>query len=188
VTPAADLQGLERRTVLRLFGVVAAAGALPAGCTGLPDAFTPGQGAALRTLSARSYAVLTAAAQRIVGPAGAPLIASRTVDVGRLADAWLARTPVLAAPVAQALTLLEFGTWPLLGKVRPFTALDDAGRDRVLAECMTSRLEVKRSVFRGVRSLVLLAFYGHPASRAAIGYPGPFGSATVTIADAMRDL
>ena len=188
MTPAADLHGLERRTVLRLLGVVAAAGVLPAGCAGVPDSLAPGDGAALGTLSARNYAVFTAAALRIVGPSGAPLISTRAVDVGRLADAWLARTPVLAAPVGQALTLLEFGTWPLLGKVRPFTALDDAGRDRVLADCMTSGLELKRSVFRGVRSLVLLAFYGHPASRSATGYPGPFGSAAVTIADAMRDL
>jgi len=187
MTPARDLRGLERRTVLRLFGVAAAVGVLPAGCGGIADDLGPGRGPELAMLSARHYAVLTAAALRIVGPAGAPLIATRTVDVGRLADAWLARTPALAAPMGQALTLLEFGTWPLVGKARLFTALDDAGRDRVLAECMGSRLELKRSVFRGIRSLVLLVFYGHEASRPLTGYPGPFGTGTVTIADAMRD-
>jgi hypothetical protein len=180
-------EGLDRRTVLRLFGAAAAMGALPAGCGGVPAPLVPGDGPALQVLSPRGYAVLTAAALRIVGPAGAPLVAARTIDVGRLGDAWLARTPALAAPMGQALLLLEFGTWPLLGKVRPFTALDDPGRDRILAECMTSGLELKRSVFRGIRSLVLLTFYGQEASRPLTGYPGPFGTETVTIADAMRD-
>jgi hypothetical protein len=181
-------EGLERRTVLRLFGVAATLGVLPGGCTGVRDLLTPGAGAPLQILSPRRYAVLTAAALRMVGPDGAPLVATRTIDVGRIADEWLVRTPALATPIGQALSMLEFGVWPLLGKVRPFTALDDAGRDRILRECVTSSVELKRSLFRGIRSLVLLAFYGHEASRAVTGYPGPFGSATVTIADAMRDL
>jgi len=124
---------------------------------------------------------------RIVGPRGAALVADRTVDVGMLADAWLARTPALAAPLGQALLLLELGPWPLLGKLRPFTALGPDAQDAVLAECMTSRLETKRSLFRGIRSLVFLTFYGSAATRPLTGYPGPFGTGSITIADAMRD-
>ena len=120
------------------------------------------------------------------GTRGAALIAARTVDVGALADAWLVRTPALAGPLGQALLVLELGVWPLAGKLRPFTSLDDAGRDAILTEHMTSRLELKRSVFRGVRSLALLTFYGSPATRPLTDYPGPFGTDRVSIADAMR--
>jgi hypothetical protein len=123
----------------------------------------------------------------MVGPRGAVLVADRTIDVGMLADAFLARTPTVAGPLGQALLLLEFGVWPLVGKMRPFTALAGAAQDAVLDECMTSRLETKRAVFRGIRGLVMLAFYGSPASRTLTGFPGPFGSDAVTIADAMRD-
>jgi hypothetical protein len=178
---------LERRAFLRLAGVAMGAGLVPSGCTGVPDTLTAPSGARLEVLTPRTYAAFTAVALRVVGPAGAGLVADRTVDVGLRADAWLAHTPAVAAPLGQALLLLEFGVWPLLGKVRPFTALDGDAQDAVLTECMTSRLETKRAVFRGVRSLALLAFYGAPATRPLTGFPGPFGTGTVTIADAMRD-
>ena len=178
---------LARRTVLRAIGSGVALGLLPTGCSGVPAALAPAPQQPLVVLTPRTYAVLTAAAARVVGPQGASLIGDRTIDVGTLADAWLVRTPALAGPVGQALLLLEFGVWPLIAKVRPFTALDGPAQDAVLAECMTSRLELKRSVFRGIRALALLTFYGAPASRTLTNFPGPFGSGAVTIADAMRE-
>jgi hypothetical protein len=96
---------------------------------------------------------------RLVGPRGAALVADRTVDVGARGDAWLARTPAVAGPLGQALVLLEFGVGPVLGKLRPFTALDSDAQDAILAECMRSRLELKRALFRGIRALAMLAFY-----------------------------
>jgi len=180
-------RALDRRTVLRLLAAVGAGALLPAGCGGAPSALAPPPGASLAVLSPRTYAVMTAAAMRLVGPKGAALVADRTIDVGLLADAWLAGTPAIAGPIGQALLLLEFGVWPLVGKLRPFTALDTASQDAVLRGCMTSRLDTMRAVFRGVRSLAMVTFYGAPASRALTGFPGPFGSGTVTIADAMSD-
>ena len=178
---------LGRRQLLRTLGVLAAAGVVPSGCGGVPPALRPPPTVTLAVLTPRTYAVFTAAAMRIVGPRGAALVADRTIDVGRLADAWLVRAPALAAPLGQALLFLEFGVWPLVGKIRPFTALDPDAQDAVLAGCMTSRLDTKRAVFRGVRSLALLTFYGDAASASLTGFPGPFGGAGVTIADAMRD-
>jgi len=176
---------LERRAFLRLVGVAVGLGVLPTGCAGVPPALAPR--GALAVLTPRTHAVFTAAAMRLVGPEGAVLIADRTVDVGLLADAWLGHTPALAAPLGQALLLLEFGPWPLFGKLRPFTALDDGTQDAVLTECMTSRLDTKRALFRGIRSLAMLTFHGAPATNALTRFPGPFGDGTVTIADAMRD-
>ena len=85
------------------------------------------------------------------------------------------------------IVLDDRGVWPLIDKLWPFTALDGRSQDAVLEDCMTSRLELKRSVFRGIRALAMLTFYGAPASRALTGFPGPFGGVDVTIADAMRD-
>jgi hypothetical protein len=179
--------GLERRAFLRLAGLGVAIGVLPSGCAGVPSALEPPGGVRLASLAPRSYAVLTAAAMRIVGPAGAALVADRTIDVGVLADAWLARKPALAAPLGQALAVLEWAPWPLLPKLGRFTAADAATQDRVLADCMTSGLELKRALFRGIKAITLLTFYGARESRPLTGYPGPFGTDAVTIADAMHD-
>jgi hypothetical protein len=137
-------------------------------------------------LGPRTYAVFTAATARVVGPPGAVLVADRRVDVGRVADGWLARTPALATPLVQALWVLELGIPPLVDKLRPFTALTATAQDQVLQGLMTSRFALKRQLFSGVRSLAMLAFYSTPESRVLTGYPGPFGSDTVTIADAME--
>ena len=177
--------GLERRAFLKLAGSLAVAGLVPSGCGGVPDRWAPPDGVPLAVLSPRAYATFTAAAARLVGPTGGALIAERRVDAGRFADAFLARTPDLAAPLGQALVVLEFAVWPVLPKVRPFTALSEPAQDAVLDELMRSRLSLKRQIFAGVRSLAMLAFYSAPESRAVSGYPGPFGSAAVPIGAAM---
>jgi hypothetical protein len=121
----------------------------------------------------------------VIGPAGAELIAARTIDVGVAADAWLARTATLATPITQALAVLEFGVWPLVSKLRPFTALDGDAQDRVLDDLMRARLDLKVAIFQGLRALSLLSFYSAPASRALTGYPGPFGNERVAITAGM---
>lgn len=178
-------RALGRRDVFRLAALATAAGLVPTGCGGVPEALRPGGGTSLAVLTPRTYAVLTAATMRIVGPTGAELVARRTVDAGRVADGWLAGTPAVAGQLRTALLALEFGVPPLAWKVRPFTRLVPAAQDAVLDGMMRSRWDLARRLFGGVRSLALLAFYGSPASRAVTGYPGPFGSDEVTIGDAM---
>jgi hypothetical protein len=192
VTPAWErdaresLARLDRRGFLRLAGGVAAAGLLPTGCGDLAPALRPGPDAVLGVLSPRAYATFQAAAMRLVGPRGAELIQARRIDPARAADEWIARVPALAGPLVQGLWLLEWGIPPLVAKWRPFTALDDERQDRVLEELMRSRLDAKRDLFKGLKSLAMLAFYGDPASRASVGHPGPFAAAG--IAAAMSDL
>jgi hypothetical protein len=83
--------------------------------------------------------------------------------------------------------VLEFGVWPLVAKIRPFTGLGPGAQDAVLADLMRSRWTLKRQLFGGVRSLALLAFYTQPQSRVISGYPGPFGSERIPIGAAMVD-
>jgi hypothetical protein len=190
VSPSSDLQraaaALDRRAFLKAAGAVAAAGLLPAGCGGVPDLLAPPPDLRLAVLSPRAYATLNAAGARIVGPQGAALIERRTVDVGALADQMLARSPVLAGLLSQGLAVLEFGVWPLVAKLRPFTSLSAEAQDRVLADLGGSHLETKRALYGGVRALVLSMFYGAPATRLLSGYPGPFGFGAVTIADGLE--
>jgi hypothetical protein len=176
---------LDRRAFLRLVAVATAAGLLPNGCGNVPAALAPSPDRKLAVLSPRAYATFTAVALRVVGPVGAELIAARTIDVGVAADTWLARTPALTTPVTQALSVLEFGVWPLVKKLRPFTALDGDAQDRVLDDLMRARLDLKVAIIQGLRSLSLVSFYSAPASRALTGYPGPFGNERVPITAGM---
>jgi hypothetical protein len=177
---------LDRRGFLRLAGIALGAGLLPSGCGGVPADLQPPPGLALASFSPRGYATFRAVAMRMVGPLGAAAIRAGTCDPARAADQWARRVPALAGPLVQGLWLLEWGVAPLVAKWRPFTALDGAAQDRVLEDLMRSRLDAKRDLFKGVRSLALLAYYADPASRAAIGHPGPFDA--TGIATAMADL
>jgi len=178
-----ELAALDRRGFLRALGVAAAAGLLPAACGGAP-AGTPAPDG-LRFLTPRGYAVLNAAAARLAGPPAAELLARGAVDPARHAERFLAGAPALAAPLGQALLALELGIWPMLGKLRPFTALAPAEQDAILAELAGSRFATKRRIFGGVRSVALLGFYAAPEAHATIGYPVGAATPAARIADAM---
>lgn len=170
------LAGLDRRAFLRLAGGVTALGVLPAGCDGIPAGLLPLPGGALRVLSARAYATFQAFSLRLVGPALAAQIVGRELDPAAAADAWLARLPALGPVVGQGLALLEWAPWPLLPKLRPFTGLGGSGQDRVIEDLLRSRLDLKRDLYKGLKSLVTLGVYAQPAARVQLGHPGPFSA------------
>ena len=180
---------LSRRTVLRAGGVLASGAWGSTGCAGSTPAWLlPLPSRRLASLSPRTYATLTAACARIAGPRVAAEIEGERLRPGPVADAWLTRTPTASDPLNQALMVLEFGVYPLVAKLRPFTALDGAAQDAVLRNLQASRLGLKRALFAGIHSIALLSVYLTPEAHALIGYPGPFGTATVSIGDAMAPL
>jgi hypothetical protein len=184
---AAALAPLTRRRFLALGGAVAAAGLLPTACTpGRPAWQLPPKERALRNLTPRQYAVLAAAIARLVGGAGAAWIAEGRVAPAATADAWLDSQPGLAGALGSGLLLVELGVWPLVAKLRPFTALGGEEQDAVLADLAASELGLKRTLWRGLRTIAFLTFYADPAARPLIHHPGPFGRGPVAIADAMR--
>ncbi len=73
--------------------------------------------------------------------------------------------------------LLRAMQWlPVLRFGRPFTSLDPPARAQFLAGIQNSRLDRLRVGFWGLRTLVMLGYYGRPATAAAIGYtPNPRG-------------
>jgi hypothetical protein len=177
---------LDRRAFLRVAGLALAAGALPVGCGEAPAGVRPPPELVLGVLSPRAYATFQSVAMRCVGPRGAEVIQARRIDPARAADLWVARVPALAGPLLQGLSVLEWGVYPLVAKWRPFTALDGAGQDRVLEDLMRSRLDLKRDLFKGMKSLAMLTFYSEPAAQAAIGHPGAFDASGIAMA--MSDL
>lgn len=183
-----QLARLDRRGFLRLTGAAAAAGLLPLGCGDAPPGLRPPEGLTLKVLTPRTYATFEAAAERLVGPAARARLAAPSAGGPALAaraDARLVETPAFAGLVQQALLALEFGVWPLVPKLRPFTSLDADGRDAVLAGLATGRFDLSRALFQGVRSFTWLAWYADARSHPGIHYPGPFGDVEAHRKDAM---
>jgi hypothetical protein len=181
---AEALVALDRRAFLR--GAAALVAALaPAGCGGAPEAWRPPPGLVLRHLSPRAYAVLRAAAERLVGGAGGERLRAGAVDPAPAVEELLAGSPELARPLGRALWALELGLPPLVWKLRPFTSLSGPERDRVLGDLAGSRLALGRALFAGVRSVSLLGYYGSDACQPVTRLPGVAGRGP---ADALRPL
>lgn len=129
----------------------------------------------LRALDPVAFSVLAAVADRLIdAPPGAPTPAS--LELAETIDEALAKMgPLAAAEVSRVLMLLESPIAGLLmdGRPRPFTALDAAGQDAVLEAWRTSRWTLRRQAYKALDLLVAAAYFGHPASYASTGYPGP---------------
>ncbi|MCI0673039.1 MAG: hypothetical protein L0Y64_21530 [Myxococcaceae bacterium] len=167
----------SRRSVLRrgLFG-----GALLAlGGAGLlaarPGALVPLPPEGLRVLSPQEYAVLVAFARHALpNRPGFPTV--EEVHLAVQVDRLLTRTvPGVAEEVKQLLGLFDNALTGFLfaGQPRAFTTLSHVEQAVVLEGWRTSRLVLRRTGFTALRTLVYGAYYGNPATWAAVGYPGP---------------
>jgi D-cysteine desulfhydrase len=74
--------------------------------------------------------------------------------------------------VGAMLLLIEHGTSPLGGRLRRFTSLDPASRGAYLAG-LEARGGLLAQAYRGLRDLVMVAYYQQPSAWKAIGYEGP---------------
>jgi hypothetical protein len=82
-----------------------------------------------------------------------------------------ALTPAVERRVGALLTLFDYAAVARFG--RPFRRLDGARRERYVAEWMTSRVALRRIVYRSLRSLCMSAYYQDPRAWPALGYDGP---------------
>jgi len=104
-----------------------------------------------------------------VVPEAAQLGATEWAEVEAIVTGALAARPARTQrQVALFLTLLDW--LPLVRYGRRLRALDGARRARVLSLLQRAPSLLIRRGFWGVRTLVLLAYYGRPAAAAAIGY------------------
>lgn len=87
---------------------------------------------------------------------------------GIVARALSGRPPRLRRQLAMLLQLLEW--LPLLRYGRRLSVLDAPRRTRVLDYIQNGPVLLLRRGLWGVRTLVLMGYYGRPAAAAAIGY------------------
>ncbi len=149
---------LDRRGFLRLGAAAAAAGLLPLGCLAPP----------------RRERVVEALVRRIAGPAAASAIDAGRLDPAAALAPWLAGLGSLADTLEMGLAALEWGVWPLLPKLRPFSALDGGAQDELLASLRDSRFNPRRQIFVAAKLVACVAWYSGPESDPLVGYPGPF--------------
>jgi hypothetical protein len=169
--PIAPLR-LDRRGFLRSVAggsaAVAVASILPAGCApAYPE--RAADGAPLRALSPKEYAVARAAAEALL--VGVPVAADK-VAAGMDRELALAGEPV-RTDMKTVLKLMEHGT-ALSFRRRRFSALSPADRLAVLEDWATSRFNLRRAAFQALRGFVVYFAYADDATRSLTGFPGPW--------------
>lgn len=129
-------------------------------------------------LSISQRTLLLTLAARIV-PASASMTGPDRAAMLALVDDTLAtRAPAIRRQFALFLAVLRWG--PVLRFLRPLDRLDGPRQDAVLRWFQDCPLQVIRSGFWGVRTLIYLGFYGRPGIRASIGYtPSLTGNAVL---------
>jgi hypothetical protein len=121
-----------------------------------------------RPVVGRARAAFRAVATTIV-PEAVHLGPSEWDDVEAIIGRALAgRPPRLRRQLALLLALLEW--LPLLRYGRRLSRLDPARRLAFLERVEAAPLVVVRRGFWGLRTLILMGYYGRPAAAAAIGY------------------
>lgn len=130
----------------------------------------------LRVFDAREYAILCAVADRLCPRLGRGAPGAIALDTGRVIDdlADLA-DPDTQRGIKLALRVFESALGgALLGeRIAPFTQLDDASQDRVLAAWRDSRIGFRRTVYRALSSTILAAYWGDPRTWPRLAYDGP---------------
>lgn len=165
----------SRRTLLT--AGIGGAALLAAGAVGL--ALRPGAAVSppdlLHALTPQQYGILQAVAARIC-PGGPGIPTAAEIGVAARVDAQLATMhPQDVAELGQGLLLIENALVGLLLDARPtpFTRLGPAEQDAALEAFRTSRIPIRRSVFKALRGLVAASYWSDPRMYPTVGYPGP---------------
>jgi hypothetical protein len=129
-------------------------------------------------LTAPERALLLAIAPRIVPPSAVLTPEAREAMLALIDRTLGSRTPAM---VRQARAFLLLLRWlPAVRYLRPLDRLDGPRQDAALRWFQDHPLQLFRGGFWGVRTLVLLGYYGQPAHHASIGYaPSPDGNAVL---------
>jgi hypothetical protein len=162
----------DRRGFLRgLAGgssAIALAAMLPAGCsTDYPQAAA--DGAELRSLTDKEYAVLRAAAEALlVDVPVAPAAVARAID----AELAVAGEP-MRTDMKTVLGLIEHGTFLGL-RFQRFTNLGADARRADLRAWSRSRFSLRRGAFQALKGFVAYFAYVRDETRAVTKFPGPW--------------
>lgn len=143
---------------------------LPAGCRSYP---TPE--AELQVFDATEYAIMNAAAARLLGVPGKVGSEVGQIDVAanvdRLVAAWDAEAQ---RQLRTMLRVFEHGTYLFDLQRKRFTKLSADQQDLYLRGWMSSTLGVRRTVFRAIKALASFGMYPDPRVWRRLGYDGPW--------------
>jgi len=159
---------IGRRGVLRgsASGIllVAVAAILPIGCRGYPEPPVP-----LKFFSDEEYAIFQAIARTILG------LEDEAVDVAAEVDRLVSRMGRgVKRDIHWMLRIFEHGTHLFDLKGKRFTSLARDDQEQYLRGWMESSLGARRIVFRALKLLASLGYYGLPDTWKAVGYDGPW--------------
>lgn len=133
---------------------------------------------ALAVLSPGQYVVADALAARIVAPdrpEDPSIPSAREVGVARFMDGYLAEMgPSMRRDLLRMLHFVEHVAPLSSGFARRFTALSADDQDEVLRGIASSRIEVLRAGFEGLKSLVMMGYYRDPRTWPILEYDGPW--------------
>lgn len=164
-----------RRNVLK-FGIAGAALLALGGVgLGLRGTVRHAPKAPLLVFDEVEFSVLWAVAERVC-PANGAFPAASTVGVAEKIDALMASLdPGTQAETKAVLRLVENALPGLLldGRFTTFTGSSPAAQDAVLEGMRTSRLHLRRTMFKALGGLVGATYYAQPEVWGAVGYPGP---------------
>ena len=164
-----------RRNVLK-FGLAGAALLAVGGFgLGLRATVLRAPAAPLLVLDEVEFSVLWAVVERVC-PANGAFPAASSVHVAEKIDALMASLdPATQAETKQVLRLVENALPGLLldGRFTTFTASPPDVQDRVLEAMRTSRLGLRRTMFKALAGLAGATYYAQPEVWGAVGYPGP---------------
>ncbi len=153
------LRGGASGFLLLVFG-----GLLPSGCRGYPQ-----PPVLLKFISPEEYAVFQAIARAILG------LGAGSVDVAASVDELVSRmTGGVKRDIHWMLRIFEHVTHLFDLKGRRFSRLARDDQEQYLRGWMESSLGARRMVFRALKLLSSLGYYGVPETWKAIRYDGPW--------------
>ncbi|MFQ5458158.1 MAG: gluconate 2-dehydrogenase subunit 3 family protein [Myxococcota bacterium] len=150
--------------------LLAGSSLLPQGCA----RYAP-PGAPLEVFDAKEFAVLAAAADRIVGEGLAPEPSPSEAGVAAQIDAAFAFAPGgVQSQVKQMLQIFEHGTQIFFFSFKRFTELTPEEKDDYIRTWMDSGLAFRKTVFWAMKKIAFAFYYSTPAVWPSIDYDGPW--------------
>jgi len=161
-------RAIGRRSVLTgsasALALLAFGSLLPTGCRGYPQPPVP-----LHFFNAEEYAIFQAIARAILG------LDDDSVDVAAEVDRLVSRMGgTIRRDIRWILRIFEHGTHLFDLKGRRFTGLARPDQEHYLRGWMESSMGARRMVFRALKLLAALGYYGRSDTWTAIGYDGPW--------------
>ena len=123
-----------------------------------------------RNLGPWSRRVLRALTEVVVPRGdGAPEVAATAIV--DFIDDWVRHMPrLLRTLFPVGLLMLELGTFVLVPSLLPFSLLSPGRRERYVDGWVHARWRLRRDLIKGVKGLVLMAYYSDPRVQTYLGY------------------